>query len=446
MAFKHHFKLIFRVLLLASLIILLTISLQQDRWFVTSFVLAFFIILSVLEMIWFMERWRRELNRFLLLLRHRDYSGFAPGGEAPDDYRSTLASIADEFRAVRLEKERHYQFLQALTQHLRTAIICFHPDGKVVLANQAIHDLLGMALISEIKQIKRVSEALYDIIQAPEQNNPIIKLVIRDKLYRLSARGTSISYDQEIVSIVSLREIGSELDENESESWRKLIQVLTHEIMNSTTPVSSLSEAIQQMLENYIPDADGSVTLPATDFTDLSDSINSIRFRSKGLQQFAETYKNLSRLPKPNFEPYQLTNLMRYLKNLLDSEFTSRNINLTFQVAPANLTLLADQEMIQRVMINLLLNSMYATETIHDARVQITASQSESGSIRIRVKDNGHGIEPAHFEQIFTPFFTTRKGGSGLGLSISREIMRLHRGTIHIHSTVGAGTEVILMF
>ena len=86
--------------------------------------------------------------------------------------------------------------------------------------------------------------------------------------------------------------------------------------------------------------------------------------------------------------------------------------------------------------------TMYATETIHDARVQITASQSESGSIRIRVKDNGHGIEPAHFEQIFTPFFTTRKGGSGLGLSISREIMRLHRGTIHIHSTVGAGTEV----
>jgi len=446
MDFKHHLKLIIRVLLLVSLIILLTRSLQQDRWYVTSLSLTFLVVLSISEMIWFMERWHRELNRFLLLLRHRDYSGFAPGGEAPDDYRSTLAAIAAEFRAVRLEKERHYQFLLALTQHLRTAIICFHPTGKVILANQAIHDLLGMALLSDTHQIKRVSESLYDIIHAPEQNNPIVKLIIRDKLYRLSVRGTSISFDQEIVFIVSLREIGSELDENESESWRKLIQVLTHEIMNSATPVSSLSEAIQQMLESYLHNADGSVTLPASDFTDLSDSINSIRDRSQGLQQFAETYKNLSRLPKPHFEPYLLTNLMRYLKNLLDTEFSSRNITLTIQVAPADLTLIADQEMIQRVMINLLLNSMYATEGRPDARVGVMALQTESGQVRITVNDNGRGIEPAHFEQIFTPFFTTRKGGSGLGLSISREIMRLHRGTIHIRSTIGVQTEVVLLF
>lgn len=438
-------KLVARVLVLTALLVLVVYSAAQQGWYVTTATAIVLAILSVAEIIWFLNRWKRELNRFLLLLKHRDYSGFSTPEGVPGDYRATLSAIAAEFRNVRLEKERHYQFLLALTQHIRTALICFNPDGRVVLANQAMYDLLGIALLNETRQIRRVSESLYDVVTG-YTGVPAVSIVIKGKLHRLSVHRTQIVLDRENVTIASLREIGSELDENESEAWQKLFQVLTHEIMNSATPIASLSQALDSMLGGLEAKPGEAVSIAPDDFSDLKESLGSIRERSQGLIRFAGAYKNLTRMPQPRFEHFPVSDLALYAKNLLGNTFDERGISLVIKVFPSDMELFADPEMIQRVLINLLLNSMYAVENVSDPRVDVVARLNEAERVMITVTDNGHGIAPEHFGDIFIPFFTTRKNGSGLGLSISREIMRLHRGHIRVDSIPGKGTEVVLFF
>jgi signal transduction histidine kinase len=225
------------------------------------------------------------------------------------------------------------------------------------------------------------------------------------------------------------------------EAWQNLIRVLTHEIMNSVTPVASLASTANDLLTAQKEGRPQEETL-----NDVRDAVRTIQKRSQGLLHFVDAYRKLTRIPKPDFQIFPVAELFGRVQSLMRAEMERRSIHFLSQVEPKTLELTADPELIEQVMINLLLNAIQALEGRPDATVGLMARMDERGRVLVQVTDNGPGILDEAQEKIFIPFFTTRQDGSGIGLSLSRQIMRLHRGTISVQSTPNVETVFTLRF
>jgi signal transduction histidine kinase len=233
------------------------------------------------------------------------------------------------------------------------------------------------------------------------------------------------------------------LEYQELESWQKLIRVLTHEIMNSVTPISSLSNAINDTFNETNGKKTELQKISDDDFEDIISSLKTIENRSKGLLKFVSSYKQLTKIPKPDIKEVNLTELVNHCHTLLKQKFKELNIHFTFNNSKEEFNCFADYDLIEQVMINLLLNAIDAVK--NQEKPQITVGiKNELNKYKINIKDNGKGIEPEEIEKIFIPFYTTKKEGSGIGLSLSRQIMRLHKGNIQVNSEQGKGTEFVL--
>lgn len=239
-------------------------------------------------------------------------------------------------------------------------------------------------------------------------------------------------------TLISLQNIHSELEEKEMEAWQKLIRVLTHEIMNSVTPISSLAGTVNKLLNDPGKLDD--------EISDIKNAVKTIQKRSEGLIHFVENYRNLTKIPKPNFETFRVSVLTDRIYNLMKNEFAGNNIKFNTSIVPDNLTLSADSELIEQVIINLLLNAKFAIKNQQNPEISIRSYTDAGSKVIIRVEDNGPGISKEIQDKIFIPFYTTKKDGSGIGLSLSRQIMRSHFGSITVVSKEGEGTAFILRF
>ena len=244
-----------------------------------------------------------------------------------------------------------------------------------------------------------------------------------------------------IIKLVSLQNIQSELEEKELESWQKLIRVLTHEIMNSVAPISSLSNTVNDMLSNG-----AAKKLDDVQIDDIKSAVNTIHRRSEGLINFVENYRNLTNIPKPNFEIFSVKVLFDRLQRLLQNDLEKYSIHLVIKVEPISLEVTADSDMIEQILINLIINSTHALKNIEKKIISLSAGLNEKGMIIIKVTDNGPGIPTDIQEKIFIPFFSTKSSGSGIGLSLARQIMRAHRGNIRVSSQQGEETTFTLIF
>jgi signal transduction histidine kinase len=226
------------------------------------------------------------------------------------------------------------------------------------------------------------------------------------------------------------------------EAWQNLIRVLTHEIMNSVTPIASLASTVNDLL--VAPKSGGEVTADAVG--DMRGAVQTIQKRSEGLLHFVDAYRSLTRIPRPNFKIFRITELFNGVEQLLRASFKEKTVTLNIKVEPESLELTADPEMVEQVLINLLLNAIQSLDGKPDAKIELNSRLDERGRVVIQVTDNGPGIIPEVLEKIFIPFFTTKPEGSGIGLSLSRQIMRLHRGTITARSEPNAATVFTLRF
>ena len=440
---SYRFKILTRVIILGISMYLFTFALYQPQWYVTSTVLGIISLAILGELIYFSENWKREFKKFLMSIKYRDFTGFYYDenlkGDIPE-YKFAFKEISKEFQNIRIEKELHYQYLQTIIGHIKTALICFGNDGKIQLVNKAALELFSIHQLGNINQIERISKKLFKALTAKLTSPELIKLSIKGRLHHLAMQRTHFILGEQELTLASLKDIKNELEENELESWKKLIQVLTHEIMNSATPIASLSKALKDLLIEFEPENNENILMKSEDFSDLKNSISSIENRSRGMLKFADDYKNLSSLPQPLFENIDAVSVISYVVNLVKPELDTRNISIKLNLNQGGLEISADQEMLQRLLLNIILNAMYACENSKRPEISITATPTAKGKTAINISDNGHGISPEKMEKIFIPFFSTRKGGSGLGLSISREIVRIHRGTIEVQSLEGEGT------
>lgn len=438
-----------RVLLLSATIATFFYLILHTNLLATIVIVAALALYQIFALMHYVEKTNRDLTRFLQSIQHADFSqSFTGGGLGTsfDDLKAAFTRVTDEFRRARAEKEEHFRYLQTVVQHVGIGLLAFKHDGGVDLINNAAKRLLKVPYLKNIAGLGPVSSALVSVLrQLRSGEKALVKIDDPESVVQLAVYATEFKMRDETFTLVSLQNIQSELEEKEMEAWQNLIRVLTHEIMNSVTPISSLASSVKDLLQTR-EDPNGDLAVDLETLADVRSAVQTIQKRSEGLLHFVDSYRNLTRIPKPTFQVFPIKGLFEQVQQLMSTSVRNNGIAFHARIEPNSLELTADPELIEQVLINLLLNAMQAVQEQPHARIDLNAQLDERGRVVIQVKDNGPGIIAEAREKIFIPFFTTKKGGSGIGLSLSRQIMRLHRGTISVSSEPNVATVFTLRF
>ncbi len=438
-----------RILLILLTLVLLIWLINRPEFVVATLVVALLIILQIAVLVRFVEKTNRKLSVFFDAIRHSDFSSSFSDhglGKSFDDLNRAFNDVIAEFQKARAAKEEHFNYLQTVVQHVNNAIIVYKKDGSVNMVNNAFKRMFRFSNLRFIDELEEVDKQLGEILQNIRAGeSKLLKVFHDNELMQLSIRATEFRMQGDDFVLVSMQNIHTELEAKEMDSWQKLIRVLTHEIMNSITPIVSLSSTVKGLL---IDEEQGSLNqeIDADDVDSALSALNTIERRSQGLLNFVQVYRNLTRIPKPSFRHFDISELFSNVEQLLQPKIDDRNINCVCRVVPPGLKLTADPDLIEQVLINLVINSIHAVQEVEKPRIQVLATAEGHNHIAISVSDNGHGIKPDNLEQIFVPFFTSKKEGSGIGLSLAREIMRLHKGNITVRSKPMVETRFTLHF
>jgi two-component system, NtrC family, nitrogen regulation sensor histidine kinase NtrY len=441
-----------RILLITVNLILLILLIQSNQHQITSFIAAAILITQIYSLIYFVERTNRKLSHFLESIRHSDFSTSfsdrALGGSF-EGLNRAFNEVITEFRKNRAEKEEHYNYLLTVVQHVNIGILAYKKDGKVDIFNNATKRILKINNIHYIQELSDIKAELPELLLGMKAGDRhLVKLAFEDDIMQLAIYATEFRMRGEEFLLVSLQNITTELDEKEIESWQNLIRVLTHEIMNSITPISSLASTVEDILFEDDPNSE-TVHLKELDDDEIqsvNEALVTIRNRGHGLLTFVENYRNLTRIPRPNFRYFAVSELFDRAHVLLKPKMDAFGITCTKKMFPEDLMITADPDLIDQVFINLLLNAIDAVKGNENPQIEVVASMSSGDRITIDFADNGQGIKPDIMDKIFMPFFTSKKEGSGIGLSLSRQIMHLHKGSISVKSKPGEGSIFRLNF
>ncbi len=437
-----------RILFLAATMLLAVYVFSETTAYAAGFIVVVVAAFQIRGLILYVDKTNRDLARFLRSIRYSDFSQTftAEGrGSSYAELSTAFREVMEKFRAARAEKEEHYRYLHTVMQHIGVGLISFKLDGSVGLINNAAKRLLRVHTLKNIHTLVTLSPEFVDtLLRMRSGDKQLVKVVEDDELLQLSLSATEFKMRGDLFKLVSLQDIQSELEEKEIEAWQKLTRVLTHEIMNSITPISSLASTANELLVEYDDTVNGRPREET--IGDVRDAVRTIEKRSNSLLHFVAAYRSLTRIPQPDFQIVPVEELFENVSSLLRGQVEKRGVGFLRDVDPESLTVTADPELVERVLINLVKNAMEAVEDAADAQVHLRAALDGRGRTLIQVIDNGAGIVPEAIDKIFIPFFTTKKEGSGIGLSLSREIMRQHGGTIGVHSKPGERTVFTLRF
>ena len=424
---------------------------MKSKLYASIFLVSLIIIYQIISLIRYIEMTNRRLSQFLQSIRYADFSqsfSIKGLGSSFQELNQTFSDVMQDFRKIRKEKEEQYQYLQTVVQHVGVGLIAFYEDGEIELMNSAARRLLNKPKLRRIQQMKSISTALpQTIMKLKAGQHTMLKIHLNGDLMQLAIYGTQFMLRDRMITLVSIQNIRSQLEESEMDAWQKLIRVLTHEIMNSITPISSMAGSVKEILNDMQPEFQKISNGDLLEcYNDINTAVQTIQKRSEGLLQFVEAYRSLTRLPSPKFEEFSVAELFIRVKKLMDEEFKERNIQFKCHTIPDHLKLTADPAMIEQILINLLKNASDAVHDQESPQIEIKGFTDEKGRIVIKVNDNGPGISEDLQEKIFVPFFTTKKSGSGIGLSLSRQIMRLHHGNISVQSNAQNYSTFTLTF
>ena len=447
MAYKH-FRLIcvLRVALLCVTTCLFFYCLFFSAYYATLAIIGACVVYQTWVLIHYVERTQRDLTRFLQAIRYEDFSQSFTGaglGSAYNNLKDAFNEVLEAFRKTRAEREENFQYLQTIVQHVGIGLICYTPEGRIELMNTAAQRLLRKPHMRDVRELETVSKAFSEtLLKLRSGDKALVKVQDEDELLQIIVYATELRMRGESFILASVQNIQTELEEQEMEAWQKLIRVLTHEIMNSITPISSLASTVRGLL----PDSAHASSLDSDTLPDVHTALETIQSRSEGLLHFVEAYRQLTHISRPDFQIFQISELFARVVFLMQGECDKNDIALHTAIDPRTLELTADPDLIEQVLINLMRNAVEALAGRSNARMDLSAQLDGRGRVVIRVQDNGPGILEDVQERIFIPFFTTKRDGSGIGLALSRQIMRVHRGTISVQSKPEEETVFTLRF
>jgi nitrogen fixation/metabolism regulation signal transduction histidine kinase len=441
---------LFRTALLCISIFLIFFLLTETKLVATTFIVLILIVAQIFWLVQFVQKTNREIARFFSSIKYSDFSqNFKSNmkGSSFEELSSAFSDVIDEFRKARMEKEEHYRYLQTIVQHVGIGLMAYKLDGEVELINNAAKKLLKIHSLKNISELSNVSKTVAVSLKNLKSGDKVlVKIADNNELSQLSIYATEFKLRENHYTLISISNIQSELEEREMETWQNLIRVLTHEIMNSVTPIISLSATACALLEEIDNNFKNNKIINEEGMEDVKGALSTIQRRGQGLLHFVDDYRSLTRIPIPNFQVVRISELFERIEKLLTEQFHEKNIKFYFSIVPIDLEITADPDLIEQVIINLIFNSMSALAVTNEPTIKLISRIDNRGGLIIQVIDNGPGIPENLYEKIFIPFFTTRKEGSGVGLSLSRQIMRLHKGGITVYSVPNKETVFTLSF
>jgi len=407
------------------------------------------LIIQVFLLIRYLNKTNYELADFFESIIGKDYNFLQlpkNKGKSYSKLYDSLYVIGDVLKKSEIENIFKSQYLLAAIENVGTGLIWFDEKGEVLLVNKSTRDLFNLKSLKYISELDKLMNGFSQILKdIKPSEHKLIKLNIGNDYKHISIKSTELVQQGKHIKLISLHDIKNELDEAELDSWQKLIRVLAHEIMNSIGPITTSTTAISKYFKNDRGEAIDSQNVDKPIIENTIKGLEIIEERSLGLKDFVGSYRQLSNLPSPIIKEIQVKAFIQNLILLLKEEIQENQLEFNWDVNPLDLMLQVDEKLISHVIINLLKNAMEAVRSVEKPKIEIKAFKNDNSEIIIQVKDNGTGIHEELMDKIFIPFFTTKEEGSGIGLSLSRQIMRLHNGSIKVKPSE-EGTRFQLVF
>ncbi|MGZ8556750.1 MAG: sensor histidine kinase [Chitinophagaceae bacterium] len=443
---KIEWRILLRVFLLFTTLSIASFLLVKELY-VYLLVVAPVVFYELAEFYRFHHKAHKELDQFVESVHYRDFSRYFDVKHAPADLqplRKGFNEINTTFKVISKEKETQYQYLQKILELVDTGILSYEEKtGDVVWMNESLKKMLQLPYLKTIHSLSKRDDELYkSVIALKPGENKVATAHPERNSFKILLSATAFQTDGKIFKLIAFQNVNEALDETESKAWQKLLSVLTHEIMNSVAPISSLAETLKSRLQQSVSvlnNESGSVD-------DLEIGIETIKRRSEGLLKFAETYRNLNKITTLNLKKVYVRDIFENLLQLMQPTLEQKNIEVETILKETDLTLEADTDLLEQVLINLLVNAIEAVKDKPEPRIILTAYIATNRKTVIKVADNGYGMAEELLDKIFIPFFSTKKSGSGIGLSLCKQIMMLHKGNIQVHSVEGEGTAFQLQF
>lgn len=410
---------------------------------------AAILVFLLFNTVYYLNRVNRRIYYYFDAIRNEDSTLSFPEkgqGKIEQDLSHSLRELNRNIEQIYRDNQMQEQYFQALIEHAAAGIFTCNTKGFILHSNHHARNLLGLEVFAHISQLEAVDRGLHRVLEEMQPGQHYLTSLERDdELVQLLFKASAFVFDGEELLLLSVQDIRHELDKKEIESWRKLIRVMRHEIMNTVTPIISLAESLGGYFHS-----EGTVKNPAQIDEKTIDTtvhgLDLIHDQARGLVRFVESYRQLTRLPEPEKRNFPVHKLLDNICILAQSFPNAEKTRLVCESGSGDQEVLADEKQISQVMVNLVKNAFQATEHTKDAEVRISSGRDRKGRTQITVTDNGPGIPRELMDKIFIPFFTTKETGSGIGLSLSRQIIQMHGGSLKLHSIPGKQTSFVLRF
>ncbi len=436
-------NIIFRSCLLAFSALLMGWLFFDKNSFIPGILTALIFIFQVVELINYLNRTNTKIAFFFDAIRNDDSTLNFPektGNKSLNELNTSLNKVNELIKNIKFELQEQEQYFKTILEQVSIGIISFSEKGNIYLSNTAARTLLGHEHLTHIDQIAQIDMKLYSAIKELQPGDrKLVSFNSKTGIVQLSLKSTLFKTAQDTFQLVAIQDIKTELETQELESWIKLIRVLTHEIMNTVAPITSLSQTILEYFKNL------NGQLPSEKIiANTIKGLEVINERGTGLIGFVETYRKLTRIPQPDKKPVSVAHLFENTVMLIKSEPENENIQVSWEIKPQDLEIVADNKQIAQVLINLLKNSVEALKNQPGGKIVLKSEINTDNKVFISVTDNGPGITNELLDKIFIPFFTTKENGSGIGLSLSRQIIQMHGGSLKVDSKPKKTTFTII--
>ena len=437
-----------RIAVLAITIYLMVNLVYNHPMALTQWIVLFLLGVQIISLFRYLDNMHKEMTTLLNAIPDEDVHYPEDTGSSFDFLYKEFNKVAHKMRKGKVEKDEQYYYLRNIVKHLGIGLVTFNKQGEVQIVNTAAKRLFDVQYLGRIDELNTFSPLLVETFyNLKTGGSDLVKIEKKGEIIQLSVYAIELTLRGEVFKLVSLQNIQNELEEKEMEAWQNLIRVLTHEIMNSVTPISSLAASVDRELLSHIHEGEEASAIDTEEMKDIHMAVQTIHKRSEGLIRFVTDFRNLTRIPVPKLHNVQVLDVFDRVRVLLKHDLQAAQVALKIEIKPEGLSINADQELIEQVLINLVKNAVQALEDREKEREICLSAYIESKKrVVLKVEDNGWGIEEEALKKIFIPFFTTKQHGSGIGLSISRQIMRQHKGTISVKSVIDEGTTFFLKF
>ncbi len=438
--------LVIRLIALIVAISVGSISFYDGAWDIGLIALAAAVFL-VFSLIRFVNSVYRTLDFFFDAVRNEDNSIRFPENASHPSLRGmhqNLNRVNEMIAEVRQKQEQSERFFMEFMKRSATGIIALDKAGFVEVANDAALRLTGLRTLTHVDRLAQEQPDLFQAMQGLKTGQSVtVKIPDGGRLRQVSVKMVALQFNEKEFRLYSLYDVRAELEENELETWQKLIRIMTHEIMNSIAPITSLSNTLLAYFQKDGKPLDVS-ELNQQKVDDAAAGLSVVEERTAGLQNFVEDYRKLTKIPTPVFDAITLEEWLASIRLLFEPRRSEGGIELLITNDYPKATFVGDERLLTHVILNLLNNAADALENMEEKRVEIRTETGEEERLRLTVRDNGIGFQQAALDELFIPFYTTKENGSGIGLSVSKQIMHLHGGSISAHSHSGTSTEFVL--